>query len=243
MIVIKRYATSSTNEELKKYVQQQKIAEPVCLSTKCQTEGKGQLGNTWSSEPFKNLACSFYFDNICIPVEKQFNLSVFAALAIAQTMDEIGLKNQIKWPNDILAENNQKISGILIENTLSGLLIKSTVIGIGINVNQKKFPDLPNASSIALELGRDFKIESVLNRLIANMENLNKHKILAVDFDQYYQKLYRFKTMNIFKDKNGQVFKGKIKSVTGTGLLQVYKLKEQKLVNYDMKEIKFIDQS
>ena len=63
MKLIKRYATSSTNEEIKELVQQKKIKEPVCLYSECQSKGKGQLGNRWSSEPFKNLTCSFYFDN------------------------------------------------------------------------------------------------------------------------------------------------------------------------------------
>ena len=96
-----------------------------------------------------------------------------------------------------MAGKNQKICGILIENTLSGSLIKSSVIGIGLNVNQKKFPDLPNATSIALELGKDFQIDFVLDRLITNMKKINKQNLLEVDFDQYYQNLFRYKQIEL----------------------------------------------
>ena len=244
MILIKRYATSSTNEEIKDLVQKEQITEPVCLYSKCQTEGKGQLGNIWASEPFKNLTCSFYFHHIGIPIEKQFYLSVFVALAIIDTLKDVGIKkSNIKWPNDILAGNQQKVCGILIENTLSGSLIKDTIIGIGLNVNQKKFPDLPNATSIALELGEEFKIDFVLDRLISHFRKLNKHNVMWVNFNQYYQKLYRFNQIAHFKDEKHQIFIGKIQGVTNTGLLRVYKFQDQKIENYDMKEIKFLDQS
>ena len=241
MEVIKRYATSSTNEEIKQIVQGKKITEPLCLYSKCQSDGKGQLGNRWSSEPYKNLTCSFYFNEIDIPVSKQFNLSVFVALAISKTLKELGLKETlIKWPNDILAGDHHKICGILTENTLSGSLIKSSIIGIGINVNQKKFPGLSGATSIALELGVDLQIDFVLRRLISNLEGLNKQSLLKIDLDRYYQKLYRYKETHHFKDKNGNIFKGKILGVTSNGYLRVYKLQEQQLEEYDVKEIKFV---
>ena len=244
MIIIKRYATSSTNEEIKEIVHQENIAEPACLYSKCQSDGKGQLGNRWTSEPFKNLTCSFYFDEVNIPVENQFNLSVFVALAIAGTLEDLGLKKiNIKWPNDILAGNDHKICGTLIENTLSGAVIKSSVIGIGLNVNQIEFPDLPNATSIALELGKNFQIEFVLDLLIKKLKKLNKQNLLSVDFDQYYQKLFSYNESSDFKTNDGKVFKGEIQGITSTGLLQVYNLQEDQLNNYDMKEIKFLDQS
>lgn len=43
---------------------------------------------------------------------------------------------KIKWPNDIYHRDN-KLGGILIENTINGNRISSSVVGIGINVNQR----------------------------------------------------------------------------------------------------------
>ena len=60
---------------------------------------------------------------------------------------------------------NQKISGILIENSVKGKFINHSVIGVGINVNQKKFKDLPNATSLFIETGLEFSLDSLACRL------------------------------------------------------------------------------
>ena len=54
----------------------------------------------------------------------------------------------IKWPNDIYV-NNDKIAGILIENSIMGDKIENTIAGIGLNINQDKFiSDAPNPVSL-----------------------------------------------------------------------------------------------
>jgi len=243
MKIIKRYATSSTNEEIKKFVQTNNFSEPVCLYSDKQLKGKGQKGSNWSSEPYKNLTCSFYFDHLNISVENQFNLSIFVALAISKTLKELGLKiNYIKWPNDILSGNFQKICGILIENTLTGHLIKSSVIGVGLNINQLRFPELPQATSLALELGQYFEIDFVLKQLIKNIKNLNQQNLESVDFKLYYNHLYKYKETSYFKNSDEQIFKGVIQGVTKAGLLKIYNLSKKCIETYNLKEIKFLNQ-
>ena len=244
MKIIKRHATLSTNQDIKEYVLESDISEPICLYADSQLQGKGQRGNTWVSEPNKNLTCSFYFNDIDIHVDKQFDLSIYVALTILRTLDDLGLNNcQIKWPNDILTGEGKKLSGILIENTLSGAIMKSAIIGIGINVGQTDFPGLPNATSILLEKGKKISVERVLNTLISNMRHLDKQLRLQVDIDEYYKNMYRFNEKSTFRDLNGNIFHGLIQGVTRNGYLKVYHQEDQRINEYDIKEIEFMDQA
>ena len=244
MHIIKRRATLSTNQEIKDMLTETDMKGPICLYANSQLQGRGQLGNKWTSEPYKNLTCSFYFPDIGIQVDEQFNLSIYVALAILRTLDELGLEFcQIKWPNDILTDNGKKLCGILIENTLSGQKLKSAIIGIGINVNQTDFPGLPNATSVALETGSDVEVDRMLQLLIANMEQLDKQELLKVDIDEYYKRMYLFQKKSIFQDWNGKEFHGIIQGVSNYGKLQVYDINDHVMNEHDIKEIKFLGQA
>ena len=155
MKLIKLNAIDSTNEYIKK--NRDFLSEKeLCVITFNQTEGKGQRGNTWVSEPGSNLCISLYFSDLNISFNDQFNLNMLVSLKIIDILNSLFLKNlKIKWPNDILAEN-KKISGILIETFSKNNIIKDLIIGIGINVNQGDFNDLINATSMSLimKIGR-----------------------------------------------------------------------------------------
>ena len=135
MKLIKLNAIDSTNEYIKKNRDFFSDKE-LCVITFNQTEGKGQRGNNWVSEPGSNLCISLYFSDLNINLKDLFNLNMLVSLNIIDILDSLSLKNlKIKWPNDILAEN-KKISGILIETFSKNNIIKDVIIGIGINVNQ-----------------------------------------------------------------------------------------------------------
>ena len=94
-----------------------------------QTEGRGRKKRTWIS-PKGNIAFSviLYPEVSYLPF-----LVVIAALAVARGIEEIiGLKTQIKWPNDILIAG-KKVGGILIENEVKGKEVQYAIVGIGIN--------------------------------------------------------------------------------------------------------------
>ena len=53
--------------------------------------------------------------------------------------DVVELETDIKWPNDVMV-NGHKCCGILTEMSAELDKIQFVIAGIGINVNQKKFP-------------------------------------------------------------------------------------------------------
>ena len=116
-----------------------------------QTEGRGRRGNTWNS-PKGN----FYTSLIVRPevtVAHAAELSFVTGCAIYDTVGEVcepGFECRLKWPNDILV-NDEKIGGLLLETKAeAGKNVNYVIIGLGINL--KSHPtdtEFPATSFIA----------------------------------------------------------------------------------------------
>lgn len=117
MKLIKLNAIDSTNEYIKKN-KDVFYQNELCVFTFNQTNGNGQRGNKWISEPGQNICISFLFRDLNINIKDQFKLNMLVSLKIIKILRNFKINNlKIKWPNDILADN-KKICGILIESFL-----------------------------------------------------------------------------------------------------------------------------
>lgn len=104
-----------------------------------QTQGRGRLDRRWFTPKGSGLAVSLILRP---PVSHLPHLSRtvgLAALSIADACFKLGLKPQIKWPNDILL-NGKKTAGILIETVWSGDAADSLVVGMGVNILKSSVP-------------------------------------------------------------------------------------------------------
>ena len=243
MNIIKLNAIDSTNNYLKKIIVDEGISDYTVVTAKFQTEGKGQLGTKWDSEDSKNLICSVYKKDINIKAQDQFVISALVSLALIKTLRKANLSNlHIKWPNDIMSDN-KKICGILIENIVKENYIKDSVIGIGLNVNQTIFNNLPNATSIKNLLGTSYSKDEILNDLVKNIEfffnELEKTSINSI-FKTYEDALFRINVPSTFKNSKGDIFSGYIKGVTKLGKLKVM-LEDNLIESYDLKEISMLN--
>ena len=109
-----------------------------------QTAGKGQRGNKWSSHRGENLTFSILLKPTQIAAAGQDAISMVCAVGVVNYLGKLGLQAKIKWPNDIYIAD-RKICGMLMENFLDGDRLSVSICGIGLNVNQKEFPDnIPN---------------------------------------------------------------------------------------------------
>lgn len=142
-----------------------------------QLQGKGRLGRSWHSPKYTGVWMSVIL-RPNIPIGKAPQLTLLAAVAVVGAISEVtDLKPQIKWPNDILL-NGKKITGILTELHAEADKIHSVIIGIGINVNQKKenFPEELHslATSISMELGKDVNRAELIRAVLTQIEKLYK---------------------------------------------------------------------
>lgn len=131
-----------------------KINSDFLVVADMQTLGKGRMGRSWSSPAGIGI-----FMSLCIKpeiaVEKASIITLVTAISICDAIEELyPISSTIKWPNDIVI-NSKKISGILTEMSSDMDGIKYIISGMGINVNNKEFPDdiKDMASSLLLETG------------------------------------------------------------------------------------------
>ncbi len=239
--IVKLSKVDSTNNYLKNLLSNYApLAEGTVIMADHQFAGRGQQGNTWQSTKGKNLTISIYLTPTFLPVSGQFHLSKAISLAIIDYLTPLlGEDCKIKWPNDIYVENN-KLGGLLIENTIAGGKLKSSIIGIGLNVNQTKFDDLNHANSIKNILGKELDLQILLKELCGRIEKRylqlkdDKTEILHID---YLGKLFRMNEMADFIVRGDQV-SGKIVNVSIDGALLVDVNGEIKSFNF--KEIAFV---
>ena len=167
------------------------------IRTDFQTAGRGQAGNSWESEKGKNLLFSTLLRYPDVDAADQWRLSMLVAVAvreaIALSLSPLASRLSpitIKWPNDIYY-NDQKLVGILIENTLSGRQIAYTIAGVGINVNQTQWlSNAPNPVSMKQITGEEYDIEDLLN---AFLEAIQRWETASTEQlrEEYIKHLYR----------------------------------------------------
>ena len=241
MKIIKLDAIDSTNSFLKELAQTSVLEDYTIAVTKNQTLGRGQMNNGWHSKPNKNLTFSIFTRFKTLTTEHQPYLNFAVSLAIFEVLKSMSVPNlAIKWPNDIMS-GKKKICGILIETTFAKNRIKNTVIGIGLNVNQEKFPEnIPNASSLKNVMHQDFELDDLLDQLTKNIQRKIRqleHQQLDIIHQNYLHHLYKKDVPMAFKDERTQLFfMGMIKTVSTCGKLQV-QLEDDSIVDFDIKEI------
>ncbi|MGJ8733283.1 MAG: biotin--[acetyl-CoA-carboxylase] ligase [Cellulophaga sp.] len=242
MQIIKLNATNSTNEYLKELIVSTSLDDFTVVAAEKQIQGRGQMGTQWLAEPGKNLTFSVLKKSEGLEVADQFLLNMCVSLAVFEALKELNIPNlAVKWPNDILSANS-KICGILIENILTGSKIQSSIIGIGLNVNQLEFNNLPNVSSLKLLKGETFNLDEVLSGILTKLE-----KYLTADYLNspdalralYQEIMFRVDKPSTFKSKEGELFMGFIKGVSSSGRLIVL-LEDNIFKEYNLKEIQLL---
>ena len=220
MNIIKLDAIESTND----YLKRSKINDIEIVYTYNQTKGKGQRGNQWFSESGKNIAFSIKLFPVNFKVKDQFRINVIFSLLIFNTLKSLKIPDiKIKWPNDIMS-GNKKISGILIENNIRGKSINYSIIGIGINVNQLNFKNLPKATSLHIETGvtnsPDLMAEELQQILKLNFELMleNPEKLLN-DYNKFlFEKDKRANYLT-----NNKIMSGRLLNVNMLGEILIRK--------------------
>ena len=242
MPLIKLDATRSTNEFLKELWQNNQVEDGTIVWAIDQFGGRGQQGTIWSSEPGKNLTFSILKKFEGLGIQQQFTLNMAVSNSLYRALIDFGIPDvSIKWPNDILS-GSDKICGILIENIVKADQLKVAIIGIGLNVNQVDFIDLPRASSMKLKSGKEYDLEMVLDHLTRYFQSLNRevgaHKFAELQ-KIYINRMYRINEVSSFELSDGTKVNGIIRGVSSLGELQVEL--DESVSTFNMKEIRLLN--
>jgi len=214
-------SVDSTNNYIAKAIEAGNYHWGTAILAHFQTNGRGQRAATWQSDNGQNLTFSFAVPLNGFDSRAYFSVSRAISLAIVEAIKfHSGDNVSIKWPNDILV-GHKKIAGILIENKLRKK--PAAICGIGLNINQVDFPDLPHVSSLKIITGKEIDKKRVLNQLL---ESLNTEwGILSTgDFRnqkaRYEAKLFGLNQTIQFAENN-VIQKGQITGTTEDGRLLV----------------------
>jgi BirA family biotin operon repressor/biotin-[acetyl-CoA-carboxylase] ligase len=152
-----------------------------------QISGRGRLGRAWWTPPGTAIAMSLLL-RPQFPPTLAYRLTMLTGLVAAQAVEQVtGLRVGLKWPNDVVigqeargkrqearfAGKRQdapmlKLGGILTETSISGQDIEFAVVGLGLNVNTdfRGRDDLPEATSLMMQLGHEVDRLEILRALV-----------------------------------------------------------------------------
>ncbi|MBR4707107.1 MAG: biotin--[Pseudobutyrivibrio sp.] len=133
-------SVDSTNERIKLRAHEDE-AEGLVISAGQQTAGKGRIGRKWETPSGDSVATSILLRPEALSPEAVATVTVVAAMAVRDSLYRLyGIDGLIKWPNDIVVDG-KKICGILTEMEMKEGKVWYVVVGIGVNVHNKTFPE------------------------------------------------------------------------------------------------------
>lgn len=242
MRIIKVNAIDSSSSFVRKFYEGKADFEPVCVSALEQTMGRGQRGTSWMSKPGENLTFSILYPHEKLKFSRHFLLSAAVSLGVIDALEVYDIpKLKVKWPNDILSAK-KKIAGILIENIIKNGEITASIIGIGLNVNQEVFDNLPQAGSLFSISRKRYDLDDMLKVLLEKIENrlealpvIDKTEVL----EEYAEKMFRLNQVSAFELPSGERLNGIIKGVTTEGKLNL-QISDAVFRTFHLKEIQLL---
>lgn len=188
----------------------------AAVYTTDQRQGRGTYGNRWLSRPGENLAFTFALRQDLWPGTDAW-LSFFVANSARRALSRIsGQKISVKWPNDLILQR-KKTGGILMEKRK----IHHTaycLIGIGINVNQESFPEMPWVGSLKALTGQTYDPSEIARELFDGLKS--SPQSIEAELAEYYLHLFRRDKVSVF-ERNGIRQNGIIRRVDPEGWLEV----------------------
>lgn len=185
------YRIGSTNSEAMRLAAEGAAEGSVFLAEE-QLAGRGRGEHSWHSARSSGIYCSVILRPAISPSDALI-VSLAAGLAVHAAIAEIApqLEADLKWPNDLLA-GGKKFCGILIEMNAEATRVRHLVVGIGINVNQTKFPaELRElATSLRMETGSEWSRVTLCAALLKSLDR--EYRCLLQDAGARERVLRRF---------------------------------------------------
>jgi BirA family biotin operon repressor/biotin-[acetyl-CoA-carboxylase] ligase len=192
-----RQTVGSTND-VAKQLGAEGAPEATLVVADEQTAGRGRLGRAWWSPPGTAIAMSLLLRPTFPPL-RAHRLTMLAGLAAAEAIEQVtGLQVGLKWPNDVVIEQEArskrqeaiflKLGGILSEASIAGEAFEFAVVGLGLNINVdfRGRADLPEATSLIMELGhavdRLVILRALVERFAARYAVIDRDKQLLADW-------------------------------------------------------------
>ncbi len=192
-----------------------------------QTSGRGRGSHQWHSAESSGIYCSLIL-RPALPPADVLVLSLAAGLAVQAAVQDVDSRvmADLKWPNDLLI-GGKKFCGILTEMSAEATRVRHIVVGIGINVNQMRFPEelQQTATSLHLMSGSEWSRIELCTALLKSLDR--EYRALLDGRDAQAEILRRFEEKSssvrgrrVRIEENGG-FEGVTEGLDPRGFLQV----------------------
>jgi len=204
--------TDSTNEEIKRRAIKG-APDGLWVAADKQTRGKGRRGRSWESQDTGNLYLSLLLHPE-FPPERASMVTLVMALCVAKVVSDMtGLCTKIKWPNDIVI-GTKKAAGILTELVFDEKGGYYLICGVGINVNQRCFPDeiAKTATSLLTECEKQ-QLAADDRVAVGGIDRRKLAECLAKRFEADYAAFCKVTDMSLMKESYEALLANKGNSV------------------------------
>jgi len=164
------YEVTSTNT-IAAQLADRGASEGTVVVSECQKQGRGRMGRNWISQPENGIYLSLILRPNFVPMKAPC-VTFISAIAVVEALEHVlGLKAGIKWPNDVMI-HGKKVSGILTELKAEMECIHYVIVGIGINVNNNRFPKAfrDKVTSLSLEVKHKLSRIAIVQALLGSLE-------------------------------------------------------------------------
>jgi len=156
----------STNLEATRLYKKGSLRDGLVILAKRQSAGRGRMERSWFSDGCLTMTAVFEFKNEC---ENISAVTLTVGVAIVSALSNLtGKRFLLKYPNDIMYEG-KKLGGILCEIKIGESHF--VIVGIGLNVFQKDFPDEIISTAVSLkQIGVEQSVASVSSTILNSLE-------------------------------------------------------------------------
>jgi len=156
----------STQDEMKRRAARGEALPPVLLADH-QTQGRGRFSRQWESARGESLTVS-----LALPEWRNHPMPWMPGMITAcAAAASFGAK--VQWPNDVTIQK-KKLGGILVERIVLEDGSTQPIVGMGINLTVKEFPEAISHRAISLHLARGMELtpEEALQKVLHRLEPL-----------------------------------------------------------------------
>jgi BirA family biotin operon repressor/biotin-[acetyl-CoA-carboxylase] ligase len=219
-VIIRLESTASTMTDAAELAARGQPHGTVVVAER-QTAGIGRHGHSWHSQERGGLYLSIVLRLAIAPFDMPA-LTMALGLAVQAAVNDLaGVAADLRWPNDVML-SERKLAGIMVQAAAGDALIA----GIGVNVNQTRFPEelVSIATSLRMETGVEFAKDEILNRIVA--EGLRHASLLMTGGRrEIFRRFERCSTWvrdrEVTVDLDNRVIRGRTAGLDVNGFLQV----------------------
>ncbi len=155
--------TDSTQDHLARLVRRARLPPPAgtVVVADRQSSGRGREGRAWLSPEgglYVSVLVRLSGDAPAADLARALGLlPLQAGLAVCDVLETVGLRPEIKWPNDVRI-GGRKAAGILCESHSA-----CVIVGVGVNLREAPLPTAASLAGAGVEIDRDEALAGFLD--------------------------------------------------------------------------------